>query len=131
MALRFRCEHCGKRLQVEMEPGASAMCPYCRNVVVVPADAQTVAAKPAGQPGRARAAPARARGSRGRTRGRSGLVEEAGAGAADADADAEAGRRHSQVQPLELSVGTGCSCCCSEPAAAPPIADTVLPIETE
>jgi hypothetical protein len=28
-----------------MEPGASAMCPYCRNVVVVPADAQ-VAAKP-------------------------------------------------------------------------------------
>ena len=52
MALRFRCEHCGKRLQVEMEPGASAMCPYCRNVVVVPADAQAVAAKPAGQPGR-------------------------------------------------------------------------------
>lgn len=48
MALRFRCEHCGKRLQVEMEPGASAMCPYCRNVVVVPADAQAVAAKPAG-----------------------------------------------------------------------------------
>ena len=47
MALRFRCEHCGKRLQVEMEPGASAMCPYCRNVVVVPVDAQVVAAKPA------------------------------------------------------------------------------------
>lgn len=52
MALRFRCEHCGKRLQVDLEPGANAMCPYCRNVVVVPADAQTVAPAGAnGQPG--------------------------------------------------------------------------------
>lgn len=40
MALRFRCEHCGKRLQVEQEPGESVTCPFCNNAVVVPADAQ-------------------------------------------------------------------------------------------
>jgi len=40
MALRFRCQQCGKRLQVEQQPGASVMCPYCRNVVTVPADAE-------------------------------------------------------------------------------------------
>ncbi len=40
MALRFRCEHCGKRLQVDQEAGVSVMCPYCRRTVVVPADAQ-------------------------------------------------------------------------------------------
>jgi phage FluMu protein Com len=41
MALRFRCEHCGKRLQVDVEPGVMVACPYCRNTVTVPADAQT------------------------------------------------------------------------------------------
>ena len=40
MALRFRCEHCGKRLQVDQESGVEVACPYCRNTVVVPADAQ-------------------------------------------------------------------------------------------
>ncbi|MBN2584176.1 MAG: VWA domain-containing protein [Planctomycetes bacterium] len=49
MALRFRCEHCGKRLQVDQEPGVSVMCPYCRNTVVVPADAQQFSAEQAAQ----------------------------------------------------------------------------------
>jgi len=49
MALRFRCEHCGKRLQVDQEPGVSVMCPYCRNTVVVPADAQAYSPGQAGQ----------------------------------------------------------------------------------
>lgn len=40
MALRFRCEHCGKRLQVDQQPGELVACPYCRNTVTVPADAQ-------------------------------------------------------------------------------------------
>ena len=40
MALRFRCEHCGKRLQVDQEPGAGVRCPYCRKTLVVPADAR-------------------------------------------------------------------------------------------
>jgi phage FluMu protein Com len=47
MALRFRCEHCGKRLQVDLSPGAKVMCPYCKNAVTVPADAQVYNA---GQP---------------------------------------------------------------------------------
>jgi phage FluMu protein Com len=41
MAVKFRCEHCGKRLQVAVGPGARAMCPYCRKVSVVPADAES------------------------------------------------------------------------------------------
>lgn len=40
MALRFRCEQCGKRLQVDQPPGARVLCPYCRHAVVVPADAR-------------------------------------------------------------------------------------------
>ena len=55
MALRFRCEHCGKRLQVEQEFGAKVMCPYCRNVVTVPADAQVHASAPARASGGAEA----------------------------------------------------------------------------
>jgi len=50
MALRFRCEQCGKRLQVDQEPGAAVMCPYCKNTVVVPADAQAYSP---GQPAQA------------------------------------------------------------------------------
>jgi hypothetical protein len=58
MALRFRCEHCGKRLQVDQQPNSKVMCPYCRNVVTVPADAQAydpaaakaAAPQPAGAP---------------------------------------------------------------------------------
>jgi len=56
MALRFRCEHCGKKLQVNLEPGTEVACPYCHNTVTVPADAQTYdpaqakAAQQAGQP---------------------------------------------------------------------------------
>ncbi len=49
MALRFRCEHCGKRLQVDQQPGERVMCPYCRNVVSVPADAKEYT-ESAGQP---------------------------------------------------------------------------------
>ena len=48
MALRFRCEHCGKRLQVDQEAGAGVMCPYCRQTVVVPADAQAFSPGAAG-----------------------------------------------------------------------------------
>lgn len=53
MALRFRCEHCGKRLQVEQEPGTQVMCPYCKSTVAVPADAQehTAAAQQQAQGG--------------------------------------------------------------------------------
>ena len=40
MALRFRCEHCGKRLQVDTAPGAPVLCPYCRHTLAVPADAR-------------------------------------------------------------------------------------------
>ena len=39
MTLRFRCEHCGKRLQVDEPPGARVMCPYCRGTAAVPPDA--------------------------------------------------------------------------------------------
>ena len=39
MTLRFRCEHCGKRLQVSELPGARVMCPYCRGTAAVPPDA--------------------------------------------------------------------------------------------
>ncbi len=40
MAWRFRCEHCGKRLQVDQDPGMNVRCPHCQNAIVVPADAQ-------------------------------------------------------------------------------------------
>jgi hypothetical protein len=63
MALRFRCEHCGKKLQVNMEPGAEVACPYCHNTVTVPADAQQYdpaqaqASQQAGQPQQGEEAP--------------------------------------------------------------------------
>jgi DNA-directed RNA polymerase subunit RPC12/RpoP len=40
MALRFRCEKCGKRLTVNESPGARVTCPHCNQTIVVPADAQ-------------------------------------------------------------------------------------------
>lgn len=40
MALRFRCEKCGKRLTVNEGPGAEVTCPHCNQTIVVPADAQ-------------------------------------------------------------------------------------------
>ena len=40
MALRFRCEKCGKRLTVNESPGARVTCPHCNQMIVVPADAQ-------------------------------------------------------------------------------------------
>jgi DNA-directed RNA polymerase subunit RPC12/RpoP len=40
MALRFRCEKCGKRLTVNEEAGAEVTCPHCNQRIVVPAEAQ-------------------------------------------------------------------------------------------
>ena len=67
MALRFRCEHCGKRLQVDVEPGSAVACPYCRNAVTVPADAQVY------DPAQAKAAQA---GGRGQDQGEEAVQEE-------------------------------------------------------
>jgi hypothetical protein len=49
MSLRFRCERCGKRLQVEEPLGSNVLCPHCRQIVTVPADAQAVEGAPAGE----------------------------------------------------------------------------------
>jgi hypothetical protein len=43
MSLRFRCQECGKRLQVDENPGTRVQCPYCRQVVTVPFGAVAVA----------------------------------------------------------------------------------------
>ena len=37
MAVEFRCEKCGKRLSMEVQPGAKVKCPYCKAKVPVPA----------------------------------------------------------------------------------------------
>ena len=37
MPVEFRCEKCGKLLNVEAEPGAKVKCPYCKAKVVAPA----------------------------------------------------------------------------------------------
>ena len=37
MAVEFRCEQCGKLLNLEAQPGATVRCPHCRKSVVVPA----------------------------------------------------------------------------------------------
>ena len=50
MAHRFHCEQCGKRLQVDLMPGARVMCPHCRNTQIVPADAALVTSAPATSP---------------------------------------------------------------------------------
>lgn len=34
--LRFRCEHCGKRLQTDRRRGDEVACPHCRNISIVP-----------------------------------------------------------------------------------------------
>jgi len=46
MSLRFRCQKCGKRLQVDENPGTRVQCPYCRQVVAVPFGAVAVAPIP-------------------------------------------------------------------------------------
>lgn len=37
MAIEFRCEKCGKLLNIEGEPSAKVKCPYCKAKVAVPA----------------------------------------------------------------------------------------------
>jgi len=37
MAVEFRCEKCGKLLEIEAEPGAQVRCPHCKGKVTVPA----------------------------------------------------------------------------------------------
>ncbi len=44
MALTFRCEHCGKRLQSEHAPGMPVKCPFCGGIDVLPEDARAVPA---------------------------------------------------------------------------------------
>jgi hypothetical protein len=36
MAVEFRCEHCGKLLQLEQAPGTDATCPHCGQATTVP-----------------------------------------------------------------------------------------------
>ncbi len=36
MAVDFRCEHCGKLLSVDAQPGGSVTCPHCQKQVAVP-----------------------------------------------------------------------------------------------
>jgi von Willebrand factor type A domain len=39
MALRFHCEHCGKRLQADVARGDAVSCPFCRRQLTVPTHA--------------------------------------------------------------------------------------------
>ncbi len=55
MSLRFRCQQCGKRLQVDENPGTRVQCPYCRQAVTVPFGA--VAVGPAHTPASSDAPP--------------------------------------------------------------------------
>jgi ribosomal protein S27E len=55
MSLRFRCQQCGKRLQVDENPGTRVQCPYCRQAVTVPFGAVAVAPGPVHSPEHAEA----------------------------------------------------------------------------